>query len=525
MTERKSNGFTLIETLVGISIGGAAIMGGMSLFQQEMDSNKRDSVATEIRSILSGVENRFLIDGFNVSTWSKTSWSNTNSVQQDLLKKQLIARDNGCGKASGWVPSLNDKLDVKLVPCSLWEKVPYGMELSAELKSDSTNFVENFNLILSFKDSHTDPNHFKENVKDMINISKHFRKQSTTGEGTYSLGVIDKRTGVDITSVQCINIGDNCALLANYNRAGASEYLKADGSVAMIGEHFKFIESRGQSPLTCVRWFKTPSNTWDKELNEECGIGIYETTGQPAAVDVVVKNGTFENIVLEQECKNFEWNGTTVIENGKSPCGMTKDGSEYYQVIDNIEAKTAVIKEGLFGTVNVNDLVATSISAETVNATTLFKAAKMIVGAGGLEVDGTSNFTGLVTADRVQVQNISGPIGNFDNINFDIQNLKNKDIYHDQEIAKLKNKDSLQDQEINNLRNALNNLSTAVPPGPSRAEIECSVKAPTYSHGSTSGNNSKTTCFYDVYAVWGWNGSSCVVRSYNRILDKCVRTD
>ena len=518
----KNKGFTLIESLIATTIAGTVAVGGIQLVSQKMESDKQEQTAVEIKTILSGVEKRLIIDGYDISKWGATgtnlSW-NAGSFENDFLKKELIAKDSSCSHGT-WIPSNSSELKSKLIPCTIWNKVPYDMNVRAELRADSTKFIEDFDITMTFKNQ----DHFEENVKHLIQVTKKAKKHAMNGVGSYNVGFVNRNTKLEITSVQCINLKTDCALLANYNRAGASEYIRSDGKTSMIGSHLTYVDARGASPIKCVRWSKDNLGAWKPDLTEECGVGIYEKTGHPTTIDTITNNGTFKNILLNEECENFVKSGTDVVASGKTPCGMTEDGSEIFQVVDNIEAKTAVILEGSFSVLDAKTLKSDTITAKTIEAVTVFKANTANI-TNDLTVGGDIRLVGTLRGGSVDVDLVSAPIGNFTNIDQDILGLKNGlsdlDSKVNNEITQRAKSDQNLSSRISRIEkgqtswqkgveNELRKLSNSNSGSNSlhQAEQLCKNKSPMFM-GRDSSRNGRTSCYWNSYQKWTWTGKAC----------------
>lgn len=455
-------GLTLLESMISIAIAGAAMTGVLKYVNDAAKVERQEVVVNDLKTVISGVEKRLGIDGYGVSNWSQTTWNNSNEVKK-LLREELLGINSTCGTGK-WVPSLDTEKSAKLVKCNLWERMPYDMKASAELKSDHSGYISDFMLRFDFKNS----DHFDKTVNEWREVIRKSASKSTTGDGLYTVAFVEPFSNVEITKIECLSAGmSGCSVLASYNRSGASEYIKADGSNSMINSNFTFVETTGASPLKCIRWKNTAedgSGSWSQTLDEECGVGIYKETGHPTTVDVVSDNGTFENVLLDKECVSFKWNGSDVVPDGTSPCGMLSP-SETIMVIDNIEAKTAVIQNASFSVVNTKSLFSNLISAKTIEATNSFKAAKAEI-VNDIKIGGNATIVGdlsvkNVNADLVNATRVTADIGDFDNINnkfneleSDINSLTTK-VYNNESYMVTKNKE--QDDRIKELEEDLKN--------------------------------------------------------------------
>lgn len=505
---KKKKGLSLVESLVGVAIASSVAAGSISFITERAKERIQEQTSNDIYKIISGVEKRFALDGYNINDWSNTSWNDSSEVFDDLISKQLIAMDNECGQSTGWKPSLDSESKTKLVPCNLWSKIPYGMEVSAELTADPTGFVEDFNLYMSF----TSEEHAREHMPDILKVAAFSKTNTATGEGVYDISFIDNGTGVTIPKSACIRSLEDCSLKANYNRSGSSEYIKADGSNAMIGEHFKFITSRGQSPLKCLKWQNTMadgSGTWSN-TEQECGIGIYEDTGHPATVEIVASTGNFENVLLDKDCNNYVFNGANVVINGTSPCGMLNNG-EAVVVVDNVISKMAVSEQGAFNLVNTKALLAETVNALTIEATNQLTARNADIEF--LKVSGNSTFESNVTV----LGAVTGSVGNFSNINSEINNLKTRDNALESATNRLRNEVRSNDSDISRINRRLSSLESVVTNLNSRSggRATCNARKELYLSSGSSRSNRWIT-HYDLFLTYRWDGNTCQITTVSK---------
>lgn len=372
---KNEKGFTLVETLIAVSIAGVLSTGAIKFAIDELEKDKQEKAGNEFVKIIGAVENRLLLDGFSESHWNQNEWKNTNEVINNLLREQLIAADANCSTGS-WEPQDAEQKNAKLVDCLIWNKMPFDMQAKAELKKDSAGFVESFELILNFKDKA----HFEKEYQNLQrSLFKARVKDTSDSSSNHSYSFVDLNTKTDISNTQCINLDKDCSVMISYNRAGSFDYVRTDGSNSMLDSHLSFIDGSAGSGLTCAKWTNDKddnSGAWIQTLDEDCGIGIYKQTGVPAAVDVVADNGSFKSVVLDEECILYEWNGTNVVDSTKrSPCGMVDNGSTMYQVIPNLNSQAIIALSA-----KLNDLDSKAIQTDQFDANeATLKSAKIQV--------------------------------------------------------------------------------------------------------------------------------------------------
>ncbi|MBE8577859.1 tail fiber protein [Vibrio sp. OPT18] len=367
---KTNGGFTLIETLLAISAIGV-VSAGLVVKQAEKNKEiKTQNFFREAYEIVRAVDHRIAIDGYDPVLWTKTNWNNEKEIVEDLIAKQLTSESLTNCKDGEWNPVSNSNSETRLISCKLWnDRKNNGEVLSAELVSDSAGFIQSFNLYLSYSDPKILSEKFLEISKAIDNVSFTINQEIS---GSHYIDYVSTSSKNDITIKECIKNFDDCSIRFSVDRNGGNEYVKADGSNSMIGEHLTFIDTKGQAPMKCVRWSNTArdgSGAWTIDTDEECGIGIYKDDPHPVMVDVVADSGTFKNVLLDQECKVYAWNGSNVVDTGNtSPCGVLNDGSEIVQVVDNIRSKTSEIGTLYAGIAHINNIFINNVVAETIES-------------------------------------------------------------------------------------------------------------------------------------------------------------
>ena len=420
----KKNGFTLIETLISLSILGGVSVAGMQYVADEREKEISYSLIKNVNDIINAVDSRILIDGYDPDLWNKLSWNNENEIIDDLVKKDLQTSSNCTGGL--WNPTVNAESETILLPCNFsLNAESLDIDMSANIKNDSSGFIQKFDIILNFKNDQSLTDNLINLRSAMHTIDAHEKRENS---GTHSMYFVSKTDNdKEITSFECINNISDCSIKASYDRSGGNEYLRADGANSIIGENITFIESKGQAPMKCIRWANTDragTGTWTQKLDEECGIGIYKNDPNPVMVDVVVDTGTFKNILLDQECKIYSWNGATVVDSGvTSPCGTNHSTGDIYQVVDNISSfnLSAVNVYGdtsNFALANINKIVADTIDVNHINVLNNLKTDLITSYSGGaVQLDGTLNLRDMLNVG------IDLTVGNNINANGDISSL------------------------------------------------------------------------------------------------------
>ncbi len=367
----KKNGVTLIESLLGLSVIGALTTSYITLTSDERDEVKYNLLAEDLSTIITAIDTRLAIDGYNTNHWNTLSW-NDKDIGKELLSKQL--RSKHLKECKGeWEPLIEEEKEAELVSCDLWKnKIPLGLKASADITEDLHGFVDRFNLVVFYEEE----DDFIDNyylLKNTLRVLRGKANKESSGNHFYEFVALDD-PNTPLSIVDCIDITNKCALKASFSRSGLNESVRIDGQNSVFNEKITFIEDQLNEPLKCVRWKKDNADIWSKTLvnEDECGIGIYKETGYPGIVEVNTTTGTFENILIDKECTVFEWDGNNVVDSTKtSPCGISQDSTEVYQIVDNIHANNGYYKN-FYATdmngeqSNINNIVTDNISADSI---------------------------------------------------------------------------------------------------------------------------------------------------------------
>ncbi len=375
---KKINGLTLIETLAYLSIFSGAFAGVYKIKQDYNKTIEKETFTNNVEDLMFGIDQRISIDGFEATLWNEQNWTDREEISELLVNKQLrpssnyskfstIMKKNGC--EGEWEPQndLNEKSN--LVQCNMWKnKIPLDLEAKGELKKDVNGFIKSVEFTFNFKDDMD----FEENIISLRRSYSKLKEKEDKGiSGKFHYNFIDQSNN-DISIGKCIELKSDCHFKAVFDREGGNEELRTDGGNSMINSSVNFISSKNNSPFKCIRWTKSNSGLWDKVVDEDnCGIGIYSDESLPVIAEVIAKNGTFENVLLDKECNLFNWdnfNNKLQIDTLKTTaCGMTKDSNEIFQVIQNIKAKNGYTENFYFKDLQMDIFNVDSIIAEDVN--------------------------------------------------------------------------------------------------------------------------------------------------------------
>lgn len=441
------NGFTLIESLIAISVVGSLSVG---IIASQIEKNKTDSAVkliNEAANVISAVDTRISIDGYDFDLWNRNTWTDRNAVVNDLIARHLVPANSTTCNTGTWIPIVNSEESAKLIDCNQWSNSTNPMLMEATLREDSIGYIEGFDLILSYPDDLT----FDEEFQDMkVGFNSIKAKVYNEITGIYFFDLISMTTRQEISTVECLGQKSNCGFRFSYERGGGFEYLRLDASNSMIDSHLTFVESKGNAPLKCQRWRNSladGSGSWNLvNPDDNCGIGIYSVTGHPSVVEVVAENGTFQNLILDKECDVYEpksTNGSVLgaRANGTSPCGLLSNG-EAIQVVETIHTQNILSEQGDFEDISTKSLIAKELNTKNIIATQFVNLRNIEVSrdleviSGSMTVDGTTNITGDLNVVRnaflntINARNVSSsttidaPVGDFDNINNNLQSME-----------------------------------------------------------------------------------------------------
>lgn len=435
----KKTGYTIVEVLIAMSVLGVVSVAGITSQLEENEKAESIKFINEAVDIVSAVDTRLSVDGYDENLWSRRNWANEDEIVNVLISQQLNPINSGCANAN-WTPVLAEADNSKIITCNQWnQRIQDGIQMSAHLNSDAIGFIESFELYLSFDTNDNFDEGFNNFKRGINSINSKVYNELT---GLYLFDLVNRTTDEEITTSECLIEKTNCALKLSLERAGGAEYLRLDGSNSMINSHLTFVETKGQAPLQCVRWRIDSSGAWTNSNTpiQNCGVGIYSETGMPAVVDVAATNGTFRNVLLDQSCTVYqEGSNNTVVASGTSPCGMLSD-TEAVQVVETLQSRFIFSEEGVLNIARTNSLIVGELKINNRITANTFTGLNLEVGSGGIT---TTNFNGLtanvngnvtsgslnggssLTANEIIGDRVSGQTGNFLNIDRDLTTIDN----------------------------------------------------------------------------------------------------
>ncbi|WP_274878774.1 hypothetical protein [Vibrio harveyi] len=392
----KENGLTLVEMLGVLALTGVGTVALMDMGKDNLSNENKQIAADNIVYVMEAFDKRISEDGYDASLWNHRSWSKNSEVLTDLFDKQL-----GLNIGS----------------------IPLNLSATGNLKADNANFVDEFELVLGY----TTEKEFESNKKVFTALEYELSGKAITSlSGDVEFGYYHKSTNANLSRVECSVLKSDCVLKASWFRYGGKEYINADGSNSLVGEHLTFIEGYGQAPLKCIRWSEQTISgvkQWNKETIEECGIGIYKKIDEPLLVELNANTLLANSVMLDKQCVIFDHNGTKVVDTGKiSPCGMLNNGTDVVQVVETTMAENSIYNQFYSENSNINQLITDKIVTEHIEVNTIkvsglttikdliVQSATLnnfkVVGNATFEGDAVLNIENTTFSDVVEFENL-----------------------------------------------------------------------------------------------------------------------
>jgi prepilin-type N-terminal cleavage/methylation domain-containing protein len=357
----KNKGFTLIESMIAITISGVVAVGGASYLMGRAEQTQIDALSSKLTNIVSAADQRVAVDRFEMSRWPAVRDYVTTVQVQEFLNREFIARTVNCGdSANGWQPVIDDPTDaeevtekenLRLVPCNVWgtTETELGMTASLTLRENSGN-IQTVNLFLRFPTQEEFEDGFP-NMRKVIEKARELDRSNITGSHNYELVDMSKPEPQEniVTTTECLDLGFNCGLMSQYDSDGNGfEALDVMGGNSMINSKVDFIEKVGDNVInSCFTFeFNTSTNIWERRDNVDCGFGI-DPSKNNAFVEADIHSLAAERIFLNHECL-MNVGGTNVTV----PCGMFNTtgtqglagyANQAVAVLDEVQAEAAFV--------------------------------------------------------------------------------------------------------------------------------------------------------------------------------------
>lgn len=421
-------GFTLIESMVAVSVSALIAIGGTTYLLSKAKDSKIDAISSKMVKIVSAVDQRVYIDKYDIGLWPPTTSYVTTTQVNKFLTREFIAKTASCGDPiNGWVPEIKDPSDanevaykegLKLVPCDVWggTATEFGMTATARFDGTATE-IRNVNFFFRFdKDEDFEENFL--NLKKILKKTKELDGKNITGSHNYLFVDMSKAKPEEhsFTALECLAAKSNCGFLAQYSADGGGvEYLDVTGANSMINSKIDFVEIEGGDVINdCMTFeFDAGTGSWNAVNAIDCGIGIDPTKSAPF-VEADVYALSAEKIFLNKTC-TMSFGGVI----NQVPCGIFNDAStagggnapHAIAVLDELQAEEAFVNmlnvdEITTNTLNVDGTMTvdgtTEINELTVNAKADFNEDVHMKGTGN-KVDHDLRIFGETEVDVLTV--------------------------------------------------------------------------------------------------------------------------
>ncbi len=395
-------GLTLIETMVALTIGGAAIATTTELVMDQQVIATEDRLGEEINSVVNGIDKRLKNDSFDLTMWSNFAsvnytYNNTSQVS-DFLNRALVAVNApNCGQINGWIPQKEDPVDeaykdeYQLIQCNLWSKnLPFKLNAKSVLRNNGS-LIDSFEMDFFFAEEQDFEDHYL-NLKNIARKSERMEKEYLSGVTTYNF--VNINTGTDLDSTSCINAKENCGLRVTFTGSDTEQdYLNVNGNNNMIGSKVKFQQDITSTALNNCHRYTDASGVWERVDGVFCGVGLgFTDPANPASgtlnyVELNTGSVSTERIFLDKACNFTKSDGTSL----NVPCGAYKETRNVAGVMTDFVVAT-------YDEVYTTDLLTNVVQAKKVFADEAYIKTD-------LDVDGETTLSGALTVSGLATFN------------------------------------------------------------------------------------------------------------------------
>lgn len=395
-----NKGLTLMETLIVVSISILII--GMSVYWAGIFQKKRQASASasDIVQIISGIDRRLFLDGYDASKWGDLNYT-TNSEVSNFFNEKLISKSASCGKTNGWEP-ITDKIEntteaskmesASLVPCNLWsEIVPWSSLASIDIENLDGK-VTAINLYLKQKNDINFDKNFSY-MRQAITEMKAKDSQEIAGMHYYQF-VDDTDKSNPISALKCADLKSRCIIKATFSaEEGTSEYLRTDGGNSMVNSAISFKPSIDSPSLNCLRWKADETGAYVSST-VKCGIGVYDTSATESnkRVDVVIDSMTTKGMYLNKACNQYQYNFSNQMLEivGSSPCGIYEKDGSVIQATEKVNTTKLLAQK-----IQARDLFISNLDVQ--EALTVMNT---VTARGDVKVDGKTTINQGMTVEK-----------------------------------------------------------------------------------------------------------------------------
>ncbi|CAH7397176.1 hypothetical protein VCHA53O466_50101 [Vibrio chagasii] len=413
---RLHGGFLLVEAILGLTLVGAGLVFNAEYNQRQEYKNEAELLGRSVADVASAFDRRVVIDGYVVDGYDwNYSINNTHDVVSKVLNEELIAFNNpDCGSSSGWRPATASNDELALIPCLLFnsDRMPlnFSMESERNATPDDDEVFANWSITLY----HANSVHFDRHIRYYSTIVRAAQlRKSVDISGATSFKLINRQTGNEILSSECLTLSTDCGIRVEHVAATGNDqvYLRQDGSNQMFSGVTFRLSNSSSGGVMCTRDFVEGGMV--KSEHVACGLELDREE------DASTVNASFGGINLSDLLFSRQVYGGTPVparcsgsDNEVKACGFTMIGSgtpilEGYlnnlYVTDSIKAGSAEIGGITANTAEIGNL---SVKADDVSVSGQFTADRVVAKKGNSEFLMITSDGAIVNTDLQVVNSI-----------------------------------------------------------------------------------------------------------------------
>lgn len=393
-------GLTLMETMLVVTISLSVLSLAIYWLGIYQKSKAASVVAYDVVEVVTAIDRRMFIDGYDSSKWGTLKYNNNNDVRK-FLNEKLISSEAPCGLANGWKPVTDKFTDASeiakmekssLIQCNLWsEKTPWNALTEIEVVEFDSK-VTSVNLYIKQKNDTLFDENFNY-LRQAVTEMKEKDSKKIAGLHYYSfVDDVDKNT--PISALKCSKLKSKCLIKASFSsESTGSESLLVNGNNSMINSAITFKPDRDAPSLNCLRWKFDETGNYSSST-VKCGIGVYDTasTETNKKVDVVINSTTSKAMYLDKTCNQYEYNysNQTLEITGSSPCGIYEADGSVIQAVQKMYTRNLIAQK-----IKARDLFVSSLDVR--EALTIMET---VTARGDVKVDGKTTINQGLTVDK-----------------------------------------------------------------------------------------------------------------------------
>lgn len=373
LNKKRNKGFTLLESILALSIFGIMLTGGLKVTSDFVKDANIDNHANLPLKIIKAVDRRVEIDGYGFSLWSGLPQGLNTDEVLEFAEKAFISRyNNECGRSDGWEPVIEESRNEKLVPCNIKEQEFRYYDFQIKMDQNNEGSLMNFDIIMRLNSEfNMIDDKLLNNHKSVLNKLKSDQPDLKAGSFLARFSNFNDLTQ-EISVSDCSLLGNDCVIKASWVSDGYSESLRLDGTNNMIKDTISFSEHYYSANLECLLWEYDDNGNYVLNNTADCGIGVYNKTLKPvlATVDANVKDTSFfEPIILKEMCIKYEQDANGyLVANGTTECGLFtgENGTKkVIQVVEKMQADAAYQYSN--GSMIVDKLISKDVNTSVLN--------------------------------------------------------------------------------------------------------------------------------------------------------------